>query len=166
MNNRGKQPATLIMAVAEQMKDHSHWVLKILFHNQKLLNSSPIMATTVADFAPICDKVEEYIRERFGAGQYKVAIYRPNGEVECSYPVPVGGPRAYRGAGGNSNPSQDGEGDGYGRRRNGPYDEVMTKVMEHTLLEDPMDKAIQFVTAMQAIGGDEALPKWKTGHLT
>ena len=66
------------------------------------------MATTVGDFAPVCDRVEEYIRERFGAGQFKVAIYRPNGETECSYPVPVGGPRAYRGAGGNPN-NQDGE---------------------------------------------------------
>ena len=29
----------------------------------------------------------------------------------------------------------------------------MGKVMEQKLLEDPMDKAIQLVTAMQAIGG-------------
>jgi hypothetical protein len=104
-----KQAETLILSVAEHVKNHSTWKLKILYVNKENLGVAPILTTTVGEFVQVCNNVEEFIRDRFGAGPFRVVIYRPDGHQVATYDVPVGGPKAYRPAGVGIHVTQDGE---------------------------------------------------------
>ena len=91
-----KQPETLIMAIDHHMNRHSGWTVKICVVDAKKLKPFPTLTTTVAEFAPVCADVEAYIREEFGAGEFRIEIYEPTGQIAGKYSVPVGGPKAYR----------------------------------------------------------------------
>lgn len=93
-----KQPDTLIMAISEHLANHAHWNVK-LFHRLGA-KYSPVGELLVRDFAVVCGELEAYIREEYGAGDFRACIYNPSGNEVAAYEVPVGGPKAYKSSAG------------------------------------------------------------------
>jgi hypothetical protein len=137
-----KQAATLILSVAEHMKQHSTWKLKILYVGQGL-GSDVILTTTVGDFVQICENVEDFIRETFGAAHFKVAIYRPDGNQAAIYEVPVGGPKAYKPAGVGIHVTQDAE----KKKANSSIEEIVALVGALKMLIPEPDTSMKGVFA-------------------
>lgn len=109
LKEQKKQPPTLIMGLAKYSKDHSTFPLKVIYVNPKNFASQPILKTTVGQFVTVAEDVEGWLRETYGAADYKIGIFNHKGEEVGIYDVPVGGQKAFRpaGVGGPADPNND-----------------------------------------------------------
>jgi len=149
-----KQPDTLIKAISHHLAAHGNWKVKLLWCNKKNLSASPFLTTTVSEFAKVCENVEDYLREEYGAADYKVEIYDPGGIVVATYEVPVAGGKPYRPAGGVGAVADPNSG---GNRQTGKLTDILEVVtaMKAFMPEakDPLEQMTQLATLMSQLSG-------------
>ena len=89
-----KQPATLKMAVATNLRLYPASEIKVHAVGRRWVRCAGYIALPVA--ADHIDRIEEYIRNEFGGGDFRLAFYDPAGTEIGSYMVGVEGPSKFK----------------------------------------------------------------------
>ncbi len=147
------QPENFFLAI-ERWKDRADFT--VMYKHKKSAGDLAIHVETIpmADTLEVADKLEAFIGSKWGGGHWDILILDGNQRTKATYRRSVGG-AIFNIKSGHKFDPEDPDAETQYRRRGRPSvnEEMMARVMEKQLTQNPMDMMTGIATLMSTLSG-------------
>ncbi len=143
----GKQPDNFYTAILKY-KDRPGYSVRYSHKKQPGTLAKHVDDIPISDTLEVAKNIEDFIVSKWGGGHWQVNILDARNKFVCTYQLNIGGTPYNSNTGRKVSPDDPDTENTGGRRRNSPYDDVLAKVMEKALTQDPLAMITQLGTVI------------------
>ena len=147
----GKQPENFYMAVLKY-KDRPGYSVRYSQKKQPGELAKHIDDIPISDTLEVAKNIEDFIGSKWGGGHWQLQILDGKNKFVCTYQLAIGG-TPYNNKTGRKASPDDPDPDTSSRRRSNPNDELVARMMEKTLTQDPLAMLTQIGAVIAQFSG-------------